>query len=246
MPKKSVNKMKTTLLSVQNLDVYYDDVPALWNVNIEVAEDEMIALVGSNGAGKSTLLRTLSGLIKPRRGKIVFNGINLEHMPPYDIVRNGVSQVPEGRRLFSGLSVKDNLIMGAYLKRNTAQVKENLDKIFHMFPRLKERENQLAGKLSGGEQQMCSIGRALMANPKLLLIDELSLGLAPVIVDELIDTLRKLKGNGVTIILVEQDIETALKVADRGYVIENGSVTLQGECSFLLMNDHVRAAYLGI
>jgi branched-chain amino acid transport system ATP-binding protein len=234
------------VLSVRNLEVSYGDVQVLWGVNLDVAPNEMISLVGANGAGKSTLLKTISGLIRPKHGTITFDERDITRAAAQDIVALGIAQVPEGRRLFSGLSVIDNLMMGAYLRRDKGQIMCDLERVFGYFPRLRERQSQLAGKLSGGEQQMCAIGRALMSHPRMLLIDELSLGLAPMVVDELIEVLQDMRRDGMTVILVEQDIETALGLADRAYVLENGAVTLEGAARDLLNDDHVRAAYLGL
>jgi branched-chain amino acid transport system ATP-binding protein len=234
------------MLEVSRLEAKYGDVQALWGVDLNVREREIIALVGSNGAGKSTLLRSISGLVRPSAGSVRFLGYEISGKPAQQIVKTGIAQVPEGRRLFPGLSVMDNLTMGAYLRRDKDQIQKDLDRVFAYFPQLKDRRNQLAGKLSGGEQQMCAIGRALMSSPKVLLIDEMSLGLAPVVVDTLIEVVSALRRDGMTIVLVEQDVQAALELADRGYVLEHGRVAVEGPARELLVNDHVRQAYLGL
>ena len=234
------------MLHISELEVAYGDVQVLWGIDIHVSPGETVALVGSNGSGKSTLLRTISGLVRPRRGVIRLGDQDIAHRAAQDVVRLGVAHVPEGRRLFYGLSVLDNLAMGAYLRNDKEAIRRDLARVYKYFPRLEERQTQLAGKLSGGEQQMCAIGRALMSHPKLLLIDELSLGLAPVVVDDLIVVLEEMKAEGMTIVLVEQDVETALGLADCGYVLENGRISAEGMSSQLLADDHVRSAYLGL
>jgi branched-chain amino acid transport system ATP-binding protein len=233
------------LLRVDRLNVAYGDVQVLWDVSLEVRWGEMLALIGANGAGKSTLLATISGLLRPRSGRIVFDGREVTGAPADAIVQAGIAHVPQGRRLFAGLTVKQNLMLGAYTRRDAEQEKD-LAWVFDTFPRLSERRQQLAGTMSGGEQQMCAIGRALMSRPKLLLIDEPSLGLAPVVVDDLLDVLRKVHEQGTTVLMVEQDIQTALEEADRGYVIETGHITLTGPAAELLANEDIKKAYLGI
>jgi branched-chain amino acid transport system ATP-binding protein len=233
------------LLRVDRLNVAYGDVQVLWDVSLEVRRGEMLALIGANGAGKSTLLATISGLLRPRSGRIVFDGREVTGAPADAIVQAGIAHVPQGRRLFAGLTVKQNLMLGAYTRRDAEQEKD-LAWVFDTFPRLSERRQQLAGTMSGGEQQMCAIGRALMSRPKLLLIDEPSLGLAPVVVDDLLDVLRKVHEQGTTVLMVEQDIQTALEEADRGYVIETGHITLTGPAAELLANEDIKKAYLGI
>lgn len=236
----------TPMLQVENLEVAYGDVQVLWGVNLEIHRGELVALVGSNGAGKSTLLRAISGLVPPLRGRVLVDGDDATRATSMELVRRGIAHVPEGRRLFSGLTVRDNLLMGAYLREDQATIQRDLEWVYRLFPRLAERQRQLAGKMSGGEQQMCAIARGLMSRPRLLLIDELSLGLAPVVVDGLLDILRAIRAEGTTICLVEQDAQTALHLADRGYVMEHGRVSITGTGAELLANDLVRAAYLGL
>jgi branched-chain amino acid transport system ATP-binding protein len=233
------------LLAVEHLNVSYGDVQVLWDVSLEVRRGEMLALIGANGAGKSTLLATISGLIKPRSGRIIFDSRDVTGMAADEIVRAGIAHVPQGRRLFAGLTVKQNLLLGAYTRRDADRDKE-LAWVLDTFPRLSERQAQLAGTMSGGEQQMCAIGRALMSKPALLLIDEPSLGLAPVMVDDLLEVLRGIHQQGTTVLIVEQDIQTALEEADRGYVLETGRIGLTGSAADLLANEDIRKAYLGI
>ncbi len=219
---------------------------ALFDVSIALEENEILALIGANGAGKTTLMRTISGITLRKNGEILFEGRSIINEDAAKIVSAGIAHVPEGRKLFPGMTVADNLGMGAYLRKDKTSVKEDLEHVFEIFPRLKERRNQLAGKMSGGEQQMCAIGRGLMSKPKILLIDELSLGLAPVIIDELIEIVASLRKSGVSIILVEQDVQTGLDISDRAYVIEHGRVTLSGSSSDLSNNEQIRQSYLGI
>lgn len=235
------------MLKVSSLSAGYGEIQVLWDVNLDIQNGEVVSLLGANGAGKSTLLSTLCGLLQPLSGEIYFLDEKISGMGSDEIVKRGICQIPEGRRLFSGMTVKENLMMGAFSRKNEAKVGQDLEWILRLFPVLKERENQLAGTLSGGEQQMCAIGRGLMAQPKLLIIDELSLGLAPVIVDELmgvIDTIHRQEGK--TILLVEQDVELALQHSHRGYVLETGRIALSGSAQELLTHPHVRTAYLGI
>jgi branched-chain amino acid transport system ATP-binding protein len=234
------------MLSADGLVSGYGDVEVLHGVSLTVREGEVVALVGSNGAGKTTLLRTLVGLLGLRTGSIQFGGRDVSRFSAQDRVRGGIALVPEGRRLFSALSVEQNLQLGAYLRRDQVAVKDDLARIYEHFPILRERRNQAAGSLSGGEQQMCTIGRALMSGPRLLLIDELSLGLSPVAVDGLLIALRALHTSGMTFLMVEQDVETALQFADRGYVVEAGEIVLEGPSAELLANPSLRSAYLGI
>ncbi len=235
------------LLAVENLDVAYDAVQVLWSVSLEVRPGEMVALIGSNGAGKTTLLRAISGVAPARRGRVRFRGEDVTAMSPDGRVRAGMAHIPEGRQLFSGMTVRENLEMGAYTRRDSrAQWKADLETVLGLFPVLRDRQRQLAGTLSGGEQQMCAIGRGLMTRPALLLIDELSLGLAPVVVDRLVEALRAIHAAGTTVLLVEQDVLTALEVAQRGYVIANGRVALAGSSAELGRTDLVREAYLGL
>jgi branched-chain amino acid transport system ATP-binding protein len=235
------------LLEIDGLDVAYDDVQVLWSVSLAVRRGEMVALIGSNGAGKTTLLRAISGVVGARGGRVRLRGEDVTAMPPDARVRAGMAHIPEGRQLFSGMTVRENLEMGAYTRRDgRAAWAADLDTVYTLFPVLRERERQLAGTLSGGEQQMCAIGRGLMTRPALLLIDELSLGLAPVVVDRLVAALRTIHAAGTTMLLVEQDVLTALEVAERGYVIANGRVALQGSSAELGATDLVREAYLGL
>ncbi|MCC6177060.1 MAG: ABC transporter ATP-binding protein [Chloroflexi bacterium] len=234
------------MLRVTNLNVAYGDVQVLWDVRLEVHAGEIVALVGSNGAGKSTLLSTISGLLAPSSGSIVFAGHSLTHATTQRIVDLGIAHVPEGRRLFAAMSVRDQLLLGAFRRSDTAQIAADMERIFALFPRVRERLNAIGGTLSGGEQQMVAVGRALMARPRLLMIDELSLGLAPLIVEQLVDILREVNARGTTILLVEQDVQIALELATRGYVLETGHVTLAGPADALLRDERVRQAYLGV
>jgi branched-chain amino acid transport system ATP-binding protein len=234
------------VLEVQDVHTYYGHVHALKGISLSVAPGEIVALIGANGAGKSTTLRTISGLIRPRQGQIAIGGQPVVRMPAHRIVFLGVSHSPEGRKIFPTLSVNENLNMGAYVLGNAkARVEEHRQKVFTLFPRLKERRNQLAGTLSGGEQQMLAIGRALMCDPKLLLLDEPSLGLAPLLVKAIFDTVREINKSGVTILLVEQNARAALKLATSGYVLETGHIVLSGPSQQLLDDERVRKAYLG-
>jgi branched-chain amino acid transport system ATP-binding protein len=233
------------VLEVAGLDAGYGEAQVLWDVSLRVEAREIVALVGANGAGKTTLLSTIAGLVAPTRGSIMLEGVQIAGCTPEKIVATGISLVPQGRRLFGGLTVHENLLMGAFHRRDN-NVAVDLERIYGLFARLRERAGQLAGTLSGGEQQMCAIGRALMARPKLLLVDELSLGLAPIIVQQLLEVLAGLRREGMTIVLVEQDVQIALETADRGYVIENGRVTLSGPARTVLADPHVKTAYLGL
>ncbi len=233
------------LLRIENLHTYYGHVHALKGIDLEVGEGEIVTLIGANGAGKSTTLRTISGLVRPREGRIEFNGHVLNHVPAHRIVQMGVCHVPEGRRIFTTLTVMENLMMGAYTVKDERTIQENLRRVFDLFPRLAERKNQLGGTLSGGEQQMLTIGRALMARPKLLLLDEPSLGLAPMLVKAIFETIREINARGTTILLVEQNARAALKIAHRAYVLETGRVVLSGPARELMQDERVRKAYLG-
>lgn len=234
-----------SLLEVENLHVHYGAIHALKGVSLAAEEGGIVTLVGANGAGKSTTLRAISGLIKPSAGSIRFRGKSLVGVKPHEIVREGVSHVPEGRIVFANLTVLDNLEMGAYLRRDRAGFSEDLKKVFRLFPRLDERRRQAAGTLSGGEQQMLAIGRALMAKPTLLLMDEPSLGLAPILVREIFSVIREIRSQGTTLVLVEQNARLALATADRGYVLETGSVRMSDRAQTLLESPFVQAAYLG-
>jgi branched-chain amino acid transport system ATP-binding protein len=234
------------LLEIENLVSGYGDVQILWGVSLEVREAEVVALIGANGAGKTTLLNTVSQLIRPRAGSIRFGGVDITRARPDDVVGAGIIHVPQGRRLFPGLSVRDNLLQGTYLRRDAQKIAEDLDWVYGLLPRLKERANQLAGRLSGGEQQMCAIGRGLMGRPRLLLIDELSLGLAPVVVDHLLELISRINQEGTTVLLVEQDVQVALEHAHRGYVLETGRIVQSSAAADLLEDPRIRQAYLGL
>jgi branched-chain amino acid transport system ATP-binding protein len=233
------------MLNIENLFVNYGSIEALHGVTLNVEQGEIVALIGSNGAGKSTLLNTISGLVRPVSGTILFKGEPLEKLPPNEIVSRGICQVPEGRRIFYSMTVQENLEMGAHLIRDRAVIMQNLDRIFKLFPRLAERRKQEGGTLSGGEQQMLAIGRALMSNPRLLLLDEPSLGLAPVVVEEVYRVILEIQRAGTPILVVEQNAYQALSVANRGYVIETGNIILQDTADQLLENEVVKHAYLG-
>ena len=232
------------LLKVQGLEAGYG-MPVLRNVALEVGHAEIVALVGSNGAGKTTLLRALSRVL-PSRGSIVLDGQELAQATPDQVFTQGLVQVPEGRQLFDQMTVQDNLLMGAYRRADKAGIARDLDKVYAMFPRMAERRKQIAGSMSGGEQQMCAMGRALMAAPRLVMVDEMSLGLAPVVVTQLMDVLAEIRRDGVAVLLVEQDIHLALEGADRGYVMENGRVVLEGPARQLIEDPQVRRAYLAL
>jgi ABC-type branched-subunit amino acid transport system ATPase component len=234
------------LLNAEGLNAGYGDVNVLWDVSLEVYPGEIVALVGSNGAGKTTLLRVLSGLLKPTRGSIRFREEDVTRLRADELVERRLIHVPEGRHLFPDLTVEQNLILGAVSRRDRRAVRQDLDRVYQLFPRLKERRKQAAGSMSGGEQQMCAIGRGMMSVPLLLMIDEMSLGLAPVLVDQLLSAVVKLRGAGVTLLMVEQDIQTALESADRGYVLETGHISMTGAAKDLLEDPRVRTAYLGL
>jgi len=235
------------MLKLSNIKTYYGNIQALKGVSIEVSEGEIITLIGANGAGKTTTLMSISGIVPPRSGEILFEDTPIHNLPGSDIVALGLSQAPEGRRIFPYLTVAENLDMGAFLRKDTAGIKEDMEYIFDLFPILAERRNQAGGTLSGGEQQMLAISRALMAKPRLLLLDEPSLGLAPLVVKQIFNIIRKINSeHNTTIFLVEQNANMALKIAHRGYVMENGKITLTDTASSLLANDEVRKAYLGI
>ena len=232
------------ILSVDNLNVYYGAIHAIKGVSFEVNEGEVVTLIGANGAGKSTTLQTVSGLLHSRTGSIKFCGEDISRLPSYKIVERGLAQVPEGRRIFLQMSVQENLEMGAYTK-NQSGVAADLEDVYNRFPRLRERRRQIAGTLSGGEQQMLAIGRALMSHPKLLMLDEPSMGLAPILVEQIFDIIRELHRSSTTILLVEQNAQMALSVADRAYVLETGKISLSGTGAELAASDSVRKAYLG-
>lgn len=233
------------MLTVNNLSVSYGVIEAVRDVSFEVNEGEIVSLIGANGAGKTSILRTISGLVRPTKGEISFLGDSIHKIPARKIVASGLSQVPEGRHVFSGLTVLENLEMGAFLKTNREENQKNLKKVFSRFPRLEERKNQDAATLSGGEQQMLAMGRALMSQPRLLLLDEPSMGLAPIFIQEIFDIILDIQKQGTTILLIEQNAHKALSIADRGYVLETGRIVLSGTGQDLLTSDEVRKAYLG-
>ena len=233
-----------TILKVDNINVYYGAIHAIQGISFEVNEGEIVTLIGANGAGKSTTLQTVSGLLRSRTGSIEFNGENISHVPAHKLVYKGLAQVPEGRRIFLQMSVEENLEMGAFTQKN-AGIDADIESVYEQFPRLRERKKQIAGTLSGGEQQMLAMGRALMSHPKLLMLDEPSMGLAPILVEQIFDIIRQLHKNGTTILLVEQNAQMALSVADRAYVLETGKITLSGTGKELAESDEVRKAYLG-
>ncbi|MBQ6359842.1 MAG: ABC transporter ATP-binding protein [Lachnospiraceae bacterium] len=234
------------MLKATDLILGYDGVPVIFGVSLEVHEKEVVSVVGSNGAGKSTILRGLSGLIKPMAGKIEFMGEDITRTPAHKLVPMGISHVPEGRQLFGKLSVQENLMMGAYTLKNEADKKDALESVYALFPRLKERADQAAETFSGGEQQMLAIARGLMSKPKLLMIDEMSLGLAPVLVDKVMDSLKEIRATGITVLIVEQKVKEALELADRGYVLATGRILQSGTSAELLESDIVKKAYLGM
>jgi branched-chain amino acid transport system ATP-binding protein len=233
------------LLALDEVHAYYGNIHALKGISLDVNEGEIVTLIGSNGAGKSTTLKTISGLLRPRSGAIVFGDMPLNGVPPHEIVARGVSQSPEGRRVFARMSVQENLEMGAFRRKRDASLDEDFERVFTLFPRLRERRGQKAGTLSGGEQQMLAIGRALMARPRLLLLDEPSMGLAPVLVELVFDTIRTINEQGTTILLVEQNAAMALAIAARGYILQTGEIVLADTADRLAKNDEVRKAYLG-
>jgi branched-chain amino acid transport system ATP-binding protein len=234
-----------TLLELKDVEARYGDVQVLWGVSLSVREGEALTLVGANGAGKTTTLKTISGVVRASRGQILFDGENLERLSPHEVAARGVAHVPEGRRLFPMMTVRENLELGAVSRQARGRRAESFEQVFSLFPRLRERERQMAGTLSGGEQQMVAIARGLMARPRLLILDEPSLGLAPIIVQEMFEIIRSINREGITILLVEQNVNQSLKLADRAYVLENGRVVLEGAGSELLDDERVRAAYLG-
>ncbi len=233
------------MLEVRDLEVYYGVIKAIKGISFDVNEGEIIALIGANGAGKTTILHTVTGLISPKHGSITFEGHNLVKTPAHKIVSLGMAHVPEGRRVFAQLSVLENLKLGAYTRRDSAEINQSLKMVYERFPRLEERKNQLAGTLSGGEQQMLAMGRALMSKPKIILMDEPSMGLSPILVSEIFDIIRSISENGTTVLLVEQNAKKALAIANRAYVLETGNITLEGKASDLANNDSVKKAYLG-
>jgi branched-chain amino acid transport system ATP-binding protein len=233
------------LLEVHDLHTFYGNIEALKGVSLRVEEGEVVTLIGSNGAGKSTTLRSISGLTPPREGSIRFDGTEIGEVPPQEIVQMGISQSPEGRHVFSRMTVRENLDLGAYLRKDRSDIDRDMERVFALFPRLKERERQKGGTMSGGEQQMLAIGRALMANPKLLLLDEPSMGIAPILVERIYETIAEINRQGTTILLVEQNANYALGVSKRGYVLETGKIAIEDESAKLLTNPDVQKAYLG-
>jgi len=234
------------VLQVEGIDVAYGDVQVLWEVSFEVREGEILVLVGANGAGKSTTLKTISALLTPSAGRIVFKGQPIQALKPYEVLALGVAQVPEGRRLFGEMSVEENLLMGSLSPHAKAKRKQTMEWVYELFPRLKERRRQPAGTMSGGEQQMAAIGRGLMALPKLLMFDEPSLGLSPLLTEHIFELIKKVNAEGLTVLLVEQNVHHTLAMCDRAYVLENGRIVLTGGGQELLANPHVREAYLGV
>lgn len=233
------------MLEVKELQVYYGVIQALKDVSFEVNQGEVIALIGANGAGKTTTLHTLTGLLPAKHGSIIFEGTDIARMPAHKIVEMGIAHVPEGRRVFSQLSVYENLKMGAYTRKDKKEIAENLANVYKRFPRLEERKNQRAGTLSGGEQQMLAMGRALMSNPKMIVMDEPSMGLSPIFVNEIFDIIQKVSAGGTTVLLVEQNAKKALSIADRAYVLETGRIVLSGDAKALMNDDSIKKAYLG-
>lgn len=233
------------MLRISNLDVFYGNIQALRDVSLEVNEGEIVTLIGANGAGKSTLLKTISGLLKPKKGLVQYLDLNISGKPAQTIVKAGISHVPEGRRVFANMSVEENLELGAYLRSDRDGIKKDLAHVYELFPRLMERRKQMAGTLSGGEQQMLAMGRALMSKPKLIILDEPSMGLAPLMVKTIFDIIKMVNQEGVTVLLVEQNANMALSIANRAYVIETGKIVLQGTAAELQASDEVKAAYLG-
>lgn len=234
------------MLEVSHLNVFYGQIQALWDVSFKIDEKEIVALIGANGAGKSTLLNTISGVIHPASGTITYLGKRIDNMAPHQIVELGISHIPEGRKLFTDMSVRENLEMGAYGKQAWQARHETIEEVFQLFPRLKERAGQLARTLSGGEQQMVAMGRGLMSKPKLCIIDEPSNGLAPILVQEIFQIIKSLRERGITILLIEQNVRQTLENSDRAYVLENGRVVIEGTCAVCLSNEHIRKAYMGL
>jgi branched-chain amino acid transport system ATP-binding protein len=234
------------VLEIKNIDVFYGDVQVIWDISFEIKQGEIVALIGANGAGKSTTLKTISGILRPRNGEILFNDIPLHKVEPYRLIELGIAHVPEARRLFVEMSVEENLDMGS-LKGEAKKEREITKQlVFELFPRLLERRRQLAGTLSGGEQQMLAMGRGLMSKPKLQMFDEPSLGLSPILVKDIFNVIKRIKAEGTTVLIVEQNVKQTLAIADRVYVLENGRIALQGTGAELLNNEHVKTAYLGV
>ena len=233
------------MLEVKDIEVFYGVIQAIKGISFEVNEGEVIALIGANGAGKTTTLQTITGLVSPKKGQILFEGQDITRVPAHKIVSMGMAHVPEGRRVFAQLSVLDNLKLGAFTRQDKEEIEETLIRVYKRFPRLEERKNQIAGTLSGGEQQMLAMGRALMSHPKIILMDEPSMGLSPIFVNEIFDIIQEVSQSGTTVLLVEQNAKKALSIADRGYVLETGRIVLEGDAKDLLNNDQVKKAYLG-
>jgi branched-chain amino acid transport system ATP-binding protein len=234
------------VLEIKNIDVFYDDVQVIWDVSFEVNKGEIVALIGANGAGKSTVLKTISGILRPKKGEIFFEKNPIYKMDAYRLIELGIAHVPEARRLFVEMTVEENLDMGSLRGEARAQREKTKEMVFELLPRLRERRRQLAGTLSGGEQQMLAVGRGLMSLPKLQMFDEPSLGLGPILVREIFNTIKKIKKEGTTVLIVEQNVKQTLVIADRAYVLENGRITLYGTGESLLNNEHVKTAYLGV
>ena len=233
------------LLEIKDLEVYYGMIQAIKGVSFQVQEGEVIALIGANGAGKTTILHTITGLLEAKKGSVIFDGKDITKKPAHKIVSMGMAHVPEGRRVFANLSVYQNLKMGAYTRKDKQEIEETLKTVYKRFPRLEERKNQLAGTLSGGEQQMLAMGRALMSHPRIILMDEPSMGLSPIFVNEIFDIIKEVSASGTTVLLVEQNAKKALSISDRGYVLETGKIVLEGNSEDLLNNDSIKKAYLG-
>ena len=233
------------MLEIKDLEVYYGVIQAIKGISFEVNKGEVIALIGANGAGKTTILHTITGLLSPKKGSVIYEGTDITKIPAHKIVSLGMAHVPEGRRVFADLSVYENLKMGAYTRKDKNEVEETLEKVYERFPRLKERKNQMAGTLSGGEQQMLAMGRALMSKTKIILMDEPSMGLSPILVNEIFDIIQEVSKSGTTVLLVEQNAKKALSIADRAYVLETGKIVLDGKAEDLLNDDSIKKAYLG-
>ena len=233
------------MLEVKDLEVYYGMIQAIKGISFEVNEGEVIALIGANGAGKTTTLHTITGLLKPKKGSVIFEGKDISKIPAHKIVPMGMAHVPEGRRVFAQFTVLQNLMMGAYTRTDKAEIEDSLSVVYKRFPRLEERKNQLAGTLSGGEQQMLAMGRALMSKPKIILMDEPSMGLSPILVNEIFDIIQSVSAAGTTVLLVEQNAKKALSIADRAYVLETGNIVLEGDANVLMNDESIKKAYLG-
>lgn len=233
------------MLEIKGLEVYYGVIQAIKGISFEVNEGEVIALIGANGAGKTTTLQTITGMLKPTAGEVIFEGQDISKIPGHKIVTMGMAHVPEGRRVFAELSVYENLKLGAYTRKDKDEIAESLQRVYRSFPRLEERKSQLAGTLSGGEQQMLAMGRALMSKPKIILMDEPSMGLSPILVEEIFNIIREISADGTTVLLVEQNAKKALAIADRAYVLETGKIVLSGDAKEMMNNDAIKKAYLG-